>query len=210
MKLIAKIALGFGAFALLLGASGCSTNGAEQSGPANPKTVGVNIVDHAFWGGENALVVIVEFNDYQCPACGATFPAIKRLHEEYGDKIKIVIKHFPLSQIHPFAQKAAEAAEAAGAQGKFWEMTEKLFANQQQLDVANLKRFARELNLNGTKFDQELDAGTFAEKVRKDYNEGIDIGVEGTPTILLNGTILKKHDYETLKSEIDAALSENN
>ena len=139
--------------------------------------------DDAFLGEEDAPVTIVEFTDYQCPFCGRhftqTFGQIKSTYIDTG-KVKYVTRDYPLS-FHPFAQKASEATECAEDQDAFWEMHDKLFANQTALDVASLKSYAGGLGLNQTKFDDCLDSGTHAAEVQKDMADGSASGISGTP-----------------------------
>ncbi|RME53646.1 DsbA family protein [Candidatus Woesearchaeota archaeon] len=140
-------------------------------------------------GNPDAPVTIVEFSDYQCPFCGRhfqqTYPQLVKDYIDTG-KVKLVYRDFPLS-FHPEAQKAAEAAECAGEQGKYWEMHDKLFQNQQSLGVANYKKWARELGLDGSKFDTCLDSGKMANEVKKDMADGQAAGVRGTPSFFING-----------------------
>ncbi len=137
-------------------------------------------------GQATASATLVEFSDFQCPACGAFYPIIKQLELKYKNELKIAYKHFPLPQ-HTYAQKAAEAAEAAGEQGKFWEMHDALFENQEHLTAEDLKKYAAELGLDTEKFNQALDSGKFANKVKEDLTLGNKIGINATPTFYLNG-----------------------
>ncbi|HEX8160641.1 MAG TPA: thioredoxin domain-containing protein [Pyrinomonadaceae bacterium] len=158
-------------------------------------------------GAATAPVTIVEFTDYQCPTCAAQQPVLERIVGEYGERVRLVIRDFPLAQ-HANAQKAAEAAEAARAQGKYWEYVPLLFANQTALDVPKLKEYATRAGLDRAKFDAMLDSGQFAEKVARDLNDGNRIGVNATPTIFVNGRPLTDRSYEGLKSAVEAALKE--
>ncbi len=160
-------------------------------------------------GGENAKVTVVEFSDFQCPACGAMYPVLKRIESEYGGKIKFVYRHFPLP-IHPFAQKAAEASECAALQGKFWEYHDKLFENQQSLEVADLKQYAVDLGLELGQFNQCLDSGEMNLKVSKDGADAQSLGSTGTPTFFINGYRYNGMAYEQLKQVIDRELANNN
>ena len=134
----------------------------------------------------DAPVTIVAFTDYQCPSCAAMHPELERLVKEYGDKVRLVTRDFPLSQ-HTEAFKAAEAAEAARDQGKYWEYIQILLRNQSALTVDKLKGYASELALDRTKFDSALDSGKFAESVQRDIEDGMKLGINGTPTIFING-----------------------
>ena len=156
-------------------------------------------------GSPSAAVTVVEFTDYQCPSCAQSHPAIERLAAEYGDRVLFVVRDFPLS-IHADAQKAAEAAEAAREQGKYWEYVALLYRNQSALKVENLKQFATAVGLDRARFDAALDSGRHAEAVNRDLLDGQRIGVNGTPTFFINGRRTDQRTYEGLKSEIDAAL----
>ena len=148
--------------------------------------------DDVVQGDANAPVTIVEFSDFQCPYCGRnfeqTYPQIKKLYIDTG-KVKYVMRDFPLN-VHPEAQKAAEAAGCAEEQGKFWEMHDKLFSNQQDLSVANEKTWAQEIGLDTKKFGECLDSGKRAAEVQKDIQDGQAYGVSGTPAFFINGVPL--------------------
>ena len=156
-------------------------------------------------GNANAAVTIVEFTDFECPSCAQQHPVLERIMSEYGDRVRLVVRDFPLSQ-HANAPKAAEAAEAAREQGKYWEYAAVLFRNQSALGVDKLRQYATEVGLDRAKFDASLDSGKFAEKVQRDVIDGHKLGVNGTPTVYINGKRVSDHSYETLKSTIEAAL----
>jgi protein-disulfide isomerase len=157
-------------------------------------------------GGESAAVTLVEFTDYQCPSCAKAQPALERLVAEYGDRVRLVVRDYPLSQ-HADAQKAAEAAEAAREQGKYWEYTALLFQNQSALSADKLKEYATRTGLDRAKFDAALDSGKFAESVHRDLHDGDRAGVAGTPTVFLNGRRVADLSYEGLKAAVETALS---
>jgi len=157
-------------------------------------------------GPADAPVTIVEFSDFQCPFCSRVIPTIEQVKENYGDKVRIVFRQFPLN-IHPQAQKAAEASLCAEDQGKFWEMHDAMFANQQQLAVDNLKAKAAELGLDAEAFNQCLDSDQHAEKVAADMQDGIAAGVSGTPAMFINGVMVSGAvPYEQVAEVIDAEL----
>jgi protein-disulfide isomerase len=158
-------------------------------------------------GSVNAPVTLVEFTDYQCPSCAGMEPVLERIVTEYGERVRLVVRDFPLTQ-HANAFKAAEAAEAARAQGKYWEYTKLLFANQQALDVPKLKEYATQLGLDRQKFDAMLDSGQLSAKIQSDLNDGARLGVDATPTIFVNGRPLLERSYDGLKAMVDAALKE--
>lgn len=138
-------------------------------------------------GSRDAKVTIVEFSDFQCPACGAAHPIVKQVTKEYGDKILFVYRHFPLIAAHPYALKAAEAAEAAGEQGKFWEYHDILFANQEDLTEKDLIKYAKNIGLDMRKFEEALKTGKFKDKVTGDMDDGGKFAVRVTPTFFING-----------------------
>ena len=159
-------------------------------------------------GDKDAKVVIVEFSDFQCPACKAAHPIVKRITSEYGKKILFVYRHFPLIAAHQYALKAAEAAEAAGEQGKFWEYHDLLFANQENLKTENLKKYAEELGLDMNKFNEALDSGKFKDKVTSDMDDGENLGVSSTPTFFINEQMHKGVlPYDQFKGLIDKELA---
>ena len=161
--------------------------------------------DQPSLGSDKAPVTIVTFTDYQCPSCASMHPALERLVKENGDKVRLVARDFPLTQ-HADAFKAAEAAEAAREQGKYWEYVAVLLRNQSSLGVEKLKSFASELGLDRTRFDAALDSGKFAETVQQDVDEGIKLGLKGTPSLFINGRRVTAKDYDELKASVDAAL----
>ena len=156
-------------------------------------------------GNANATVTIVEFTDFQCPSCAQQHPVLERLVSEFGNRVRLVVRDFPLSQ-HADAPKAAEAAEAAREQGKYWEYVAVLFRNQSALEVTKLKQYATELGLDRARFDAALDSSKFAEKVERDLVDGQRLGVNGTPTFYINGKRVSDRSYEGLKATIEALL----
>jgi protein-disulfide isomerase len=148
--------------------------------------VPVNERDHVR-GASNAAVTLVEYGDYQCPFCGAAHGSVKEVQRVIGDDLLFAFRHFPLTQIHPLALPAAEAAEAAGAQEKFWEMHDLLFENQQHLEAPYLLKYATALGLDLERFAADLKSGKFDSKIREDFLSGVRSGVNGTPTFFING-----------------------
>jgi len=165
----------------------------------------ISTKDQPSLGNTNAAVTIIAFTDYQCPSCAAIHPALERLVKESGDKVRLVTRDFPLSQ-HTDAFKAAEAAEAAREQGKYWEYVHVLLQNQSSLSVEKLKSFATEIGLDRSRFDAALDSRKFAELVQTDVDDGIKLGLKGTPSFFINGRRMNAKSYEELKESVDAAL----
>src|SRR5947209_17489959 len=141
-------------------------------------------------GDAKAAVTIMEFTDFQCSACGAMYPVMEDVLKSYGNRVHFVIRNFPLTSVHANAFRAAEAAGAANAQGKFWEYIDILFKNQSALDVDSLKKYATQLGLDRKRFDAEFDSGKYDSDIRRDIEEGETYGVEATPTIFINGVLL--------------------
>jgi protein-disulfide isomerase len=138
-------------------------------------------------GPDDAPVTLVEYGDYECPHCGMAYPIVKSIQRRLGDRLRFVYRNFPLKDSHPHAPHAAEAAEAAAVQGSFWEMHDTLFEHQDALEDADLVRHAKKLGLDAARIAQELEAGTYARRVRDDFRSGVRSGVNGTPTFFING-----------------------
>jgi protein-disulfide isomerase len=156
-------------------------------------------------GPANAPVTIVEYGDYECPYCGEAYPVTKALQKRLGDQLRFVFRNFPLSEMHPHAENAAEAAEAAGAQGKFWEMHDMLYENQAALEPEDLVRYAQALHLDARRFVKEISEHLYAERVREDFGSGVRSGVNGTPTFFINGV---RHDGPFDLASLLAAIEE--
>jgi predicted DsbA family dithiol-disulfide isomerase/Skp family chaperone for outer membrane proteins len=163
---------------------------------------------HPSKGPANAPVTIVEFSDFECPFCNGIIPTLKAIEENYKDKIRVVYRQFPLNNIHPRAQKAAEASLCANEQGKFWEFHDALFADQQRLTVDDLKAKAAVLSMNGAAFAACLDSGKHAAAVRDSIVEGSKAGVDGTPALFINGRFLAGNQpYAEIEKIIDDELA---
>lgn len=174
----------------------------ELSGPEQDFQISKN--DHVR-GDFNAPVTLVEFSDFECPYCGRHYPTMKSVLEDYPGKVRLVYKHFPLS-FHANSQKAAEASECASEQGKFWEYHDTLFEKQQNgYSVGKFKQWAGELGLQQNKFDDCLDSGKYADKVKTDEQEGQSKGVNGTPATFVNGRLVSGAlPYDSFKQIIDS------
>jgi protein-disulfide isomerase len=173
--------------------------------PPQPVQV-ISVDDDPARGDVNAPVTIVEFTDFQCPACAAMQPVLEEVLKSYGNRIRFVVRDFPLAQ-HENAGKAAEAADAANAQGKFFEYTAILFKNQKALDVASLKKYASQIDLNRARFDTELDKGIYAAEIKHDIEDGEIYGVGSTPTIFINGVKLRTLSADDLRAAIEKAAA---
>ena len=161
-------------------------------------------------GPQKAPITLLEYGDYECPYCGQAFTIVKLVQNLLGNKLRFVFRNFPLTQIHPHAQHAAEAAECAGAQNKFWEMHDILYENQQALEDENLLEYAKVLELDISRFQDDFYNHTFALRVREDFLSGIRSGVNGTPTFYINGMRYNDSwDQETLTKTIVNIINEN-
>jgi protein-disulfide isomerase len=178
---------------------------------------GVNEVvaaDHLF-GKADSNVTLIEYGDFQCPACGAYHPVVKQVADAYKDKIRIIFRNFPLSQAHVNAIIGAHAAEAAGKQNKYWEMHDKLYENQKEWSEgsastarSDIEGYAKALGLNFDQFKQDIDSDEIAAKVDTDYASGVKSGVNSTPTFFLNGSKISPQSYDDFKRSIDKELGQ--
>ena len=160
--------------------------------------------DHAI-GPADAPVTLVEYGDYECPDCGNTYPVIKRLIAELGPRLHFVFRNFPLNTIHAHASVAAQAAEAAGAQGRFWEMHDLLYEHQKNLDEIEMPQLALKIGLEIYRFEADLSSERFAARVAEDFKSGVKSGVNGTPTFFVNEVRYDgEKDFESLRSAVAA------
>ena len=148
----------------------------------------VTAVDHAL-GTEHSPVTVVEYGDFECPICKQAAPAVKLMLERFGARTRFVFRHFPVEAAHPHAMHAAQAAEAAGGQGKFWQMHDLLFDNQRHLKLANLREYAQRLELDMPRFIAEMDDEIYLQRVREHMAGGTRSHVRGTPTFFINGVL---------------------
>ena len=154
--------------------------------PASKLTKPIPDRDH-IQGNVDAPFTLVEYGDYECPFCGEAYPIIKEVQERLGDKLCFAYRNFPLAQIHPHAVHAAEAAEAASAQERFWEMHDALFENQQALEDEDIARYAEDLGLDARRLMTEVLMDQYMPRVQEDFKSGARGGVNGTPTLFING-----------------------
>jgi protein-disulfide isomerase len=173
--------------------------------PAQP-VQNISVDDDPARGPATAPVTIVEFTDFQCPSCAAMHPILEEVLRSYGDKVRLVVRDYPLNQ-HEFARKAAEAANAANAQGKYFEYISLLYKNQKALDVPSLKKYATQVGLNRVRFDAALDRGVYAAEIKKDIEAGEIYGVGSTPTLFINGVHLRVLTADGLREAIDRAAN---
>jgi len=157
-------------------------------------------------GSAGAPVTLVEYGDYECPYCGAAYPIVKQLQAGLGERLRFVFRNFPISTSHPHAEQAAEAAEAAAAQGRFWEMHDHLYEHQRRLADDDLRGYAAELGLDVERFEDELARHVHAARVSEDFMSGVRSGVNGTPTFYINGSRYDdSYDAETLLAALERA-----
>jgi protein-disulfide isomerase len=156
-------------------------------------------------GRLDAPVTLLEYGDFQCPYCGAAHPVVENVRRTEGDNLRFAFRHFPMTTVHPLAERAAEAAEVAGSQGKFWEMHDILYENQKRLGDDDLRGYAEQLDLDVAVFDRELAEHVHAERVREDFMSGVRSGVNGTPTFYVNGV---RHDGGYDAESLLAALEQ--
>jgi protein-disulfide isomerase len=165
-------------------------------------------------GEANAPVTIEEFGDLQCPPCAALHPALTRIEKDYGARVRVIFRHFPLTQMHPFALEAAQATEAAGEQGKFWEMHDWMYQQQQNwTNAPNARQMflqqAQNLGLNLEKFRQDMNSAEIRQRIILDYKRGMSLGVLGTPTLFINGRIVPQEQMtdDGIRGLINSALA---
>jgi protein-disulfide isomerase len=162
--------------------------------------------DHAL-GPEAAPVTLVEYGDYQCPHCGAAHPVVKALKRHFGPRMRLVFRHFPLTQVHPRAESAAEAAEAAASVGKFWEMHDAIFEHQDALEDEDLLQYAEEVGVNPAVVASALAARSYAPRIKEDFMSGVRSGVNGTPSFFVNGEKYEgPYDLGSLREAIEEEL----
>jgi protein-disulfide isomerase len=160
-------------------------------------------------GSGNAPVTLVEYGDYECPHCGRAYPIVKAVQHRLGNQLRFVFRNFPLKNIHPHAERAAESTEAAAAQGHFWKMHDALFAHQEALGDKDLLRYAEAIGLDRTRFERELKGGTYKPRVHEDFMSGVRSGVSGTPTFFINGRRYEgSWDETSLTEALQATLAD--
>jgi protein-disulfide isomerase len=186
----------------------------KKSGPAirvvmeAPRTTVAVGPDDPSQGKADAAVTVVEFSDFQCPFCLRVMPTLKELRTKYGDRMRLVWKDFPLTQIHPQAFVAAQAGNCAREQGKFWEYHDKLFGNQSALQAESLKKYAADAGLDAAKFNQCLDSSKYEARVQEALAAGNRLGISSTPTLYVNGRMINgAQPIEVFEAVIDEELA---
>jgi len=165
-------------------------------------TIAVGKDDHV-QGPADAPVTLVEYGDYECPYCGAAFSMVKDITKRLGSKVRFVFRNMPLNEMHPHAELAAEAAEAAAAQGMFWPMHDALYEHQSELGPDLVRTLAKSFQLDAERFDTDLASRRFRQHVKHDFMSGVRSGVAGTPTFFING---ERYDGDLDESSLTAAL----
>lgn len=165
-------------------------------------TLPVTDRDH-FQGSPEALVTLVEYGDYECPHCGSAYPIVEEIRREAGDQLRFVFRNFPLAQSHENAEMAAEGAEAAAAQERFWEMHRTLFTHQSELGTSSLLLYASWLGMDTEQFRRALTTHAFRDRVHEDFMSGVRSGVNGTPTFFINGV---RYDGPVEVSSLSSAV----
>jgi protein-disulfide isomerase len=164
--------------------------------------------DDHIQGNPDAPVTLLEYGDYECPYCGEAYPIVKAGQAEYGDDLCFVFRNFPLTQIHPLAEPAAEAAEFAGAHQHFWEMHDAIYENQDRLSIPTLFELAEALDLDAGALRRALETHEFLPRIRRDFLSGVKSGVNGTPTFFINGVRHEgSYQFEDLSAAIESALA---
>jgi protein-disulfide isomerase len=176
------------------------TFGAERRMLSNLPTAGRDHIQ----GPIDAPIKLLEYGDFECPFCGRAYPIVEIIRHELGDSLCFAFRHFPLATMHPHSERAAEAAEAAGAQGRFWEMHKLLFENQNALENEDLARYAAKLGLDAKHLIAEVLSGAHSERIMEDFRSGARGGVNGTPTFFING---ERYEGAQVLEDLLAALT---
>ena len=167
----------------------------------------ISSLDHV-QGNAKAACTLVEYGDYECPHCGAAYPLVKQLQKHFGKRLRLIYRNFPMTQLHPNAQAAAEAAEFAESKGKFWEMHDLLFENQDRLGSDLFAELASNLGLDPGELYRALAKKTFTDRVRTDFTGGVRSGVNGTPTFFIDGQRYDRPmDFDTMVKAIEESIA---
>ena len=170
----------------------------------------LNSADHVL-GPASAVVTVFEYGDFECPYCRTAYPAVKILLKHFQDRVRFAFRHFPVVEMHPHSERAAESAETAGSQGRFWQMHDLLFENQQRLGDEYLRQYALQVKLDLQRYDQDMDSRVHLPFVHEQMNGGKERGARGTPTFFVNGVIEDvSYGMENLYKAIEANLQPAN
>ncbi len=193
----------------LAAAAGANARPSRPRRPEAGREYEIEIGSAPTRGNENAAVTIVEWSDFQCPFCNRVVPTLVKIRAEYGERVRFVFKHLPLS-IHPQAAGAHAAAEAAHRQGKFWEMHDRIFENQRDLAVETFEGYASKMGLDMDQFRRDVKAEDIAKRIRDDLDQAQKLGVTGTPSFFINGKFLSgAQPFASFKRQIDEALEKS-
>ena len=208
LVVVISFAGGFGSAWFIFGRGTATPQASNQTTFQQPRDFQPELEGRPSLGPEDAPVTIVEFTDYECPFCGRHFrETMPQLLSEYEGRIKYVVLNFPISRIHPFSQRAGEAAECAHDQGRFWEYHDTVFQNQAALDVVSLKLYAEQVGLEAEVFSSCLESGDKTQLVLDDVQDGLSYGVSGTPTFFINGQMMVgAQPFSSFQTLIDDAL----
>ena len=175
---------------------------------AAQRSLAVEAADHVL-GPDHAAVTLIEYGDFECPTCRMAVPAVKLLLDRFPNRVRLVFRHFPLEEAHPHALQAAEAAESAAAQGRFWEMHDLLFANQAHLKRRDLERYAAQVGLESVRFASEMNGHYYLQRVREHIDGGRRLHVRATPTFYVNGLLQDiSFGMQSLHDAVAAAAGE--
>jgi len=193
----------------LAGAPGGAARPSRPNRPDADREYDVDIGESPVKGSEDAVVTIVEWSDFQCPFCNRVAPTLAQIEKEYGDQVRLVFKHMPLS-IHAQAPQAPAASEAAHRQGQFWDMHDRIFQNQRDLSADTLARYAREIGLDMGRFEEDIASAEVQKRIEDDMKQASKLGVTGTPSFFINGRYLSgAQPFPNFKRLIDAAIEKN-
>ena len=193
----------------LAAAPGANARPSRPNRPDANRDYKIELGDAPVRGGENAPVTIVEWSDFQCPFCNRVTPTLAKIRDEYGDQVRFVFKHMPLP-MHPQAGTAHAASEAARRQGKFWEMHDRIFANQRDLSIETLEGYAASMGLDMDQFRKDMKSEATAKRINDDLKQASSLGVTGTPSFFINGKFLSgAQPFPSFKRAIDKALEKS-
>jgi len=209
VALISTVGFFSGSISLNNSSNGNNVKGEQDTNDTQNQPINLEIQENDYvLGNRNAEVKVFEFSDFQCPYCSIFHEVMHQVVDEYGDQVAWVFKQFPIAS-HPLGMPGSLATECAGEQGKFWEMSDKIFSNQETLSLDSFEKFAQELNLDTDQFNTCVAEEKYKDKILADYNLGIELGVGGTPTNFINGQMVPGAvPFENMKEIIDEILNQ--